>query len=80
MKVTVEAEQFLPVKNQIPQGVMSDGPRSPKTDPRAAYIVRTEDGTTYMRDGDYVVTKEDGNRYVVERTEFEKTYTPVKES
>jgi hypothetical protein len=78
-RIFVEAEQFLPIKNQIPKGVMSDGPRSPKSDPRAAYIVKTEDGTTYMRDGDYVVTRENGARYVVERKEFERTYKESKE-
>ena len=79
MKTFVDAEQYLLKKNKLPAGVISDGPRSPETDSRAAYIVKTEEGITYLHDGDYIVTRDDGTRYVVQKTEFEEVYTLVKE-
>jgi hypothetical protein len=76
MQVEVEAEQFLPSEDKIPKGVISDGPRSPKDDARSSWILHTQDGTSYMRDGDYVVTTAEGNRYIMQREVFEKIYTP----
>lgn len=77
MTVEVEAEQFLPDEDKIPAGVVSDGPRNPKNDPRASWIVPTIDGAVYLRDKDYVITNVDGTRYVMKPESFETMYKPL---
>ena len=74
MQVEVEADQFLPKENKIPAGVISDGPRSPKDDKRSSWILRTNHGTNYLNDGDYIVTRENGDRYIISSTSFERDY------
>lgn len=79
MKVFIDAEQFLPDEDKIPKGVTSDGPRSPKTDPRASWILFTpEHGITYLKSGDYIVTDQTGVQYVVQSDIFEGLYKPVR--
>ena len=73
----VEAEQFLPDKDIIPKGVMSDGPRSPRIDPRASWGIKTEDGFVYLLPGDYVITAAGGMQYRVSAELFEKMYKPL---
>lgn len=78
MKVFVDAEQFLPEEDKIPKGVTSDGPRSPKLDPRAAWVLfNPQQGMTYLKEGDYVITDETGLQYIVPSLIFEATYKPV---
>lgn len=77
MEVEIEAEQFVPEEDKIPKGVISDGLRSPKIDPRSSYIVQTKDGTNYIKSGDYVITSADGSRYIMPADAFEKNYKPV---
>jgi hypothetical protein len=78
MYVEVEAEQFLPEEDKIPKGVAPDGPRSPKTDPRAAWMLTNKSGASYVKSGDYVVTTPTGDRYIVPKDIFELNYKPVK--
>ncbi len=78
MQVEIEAEQFLPEENKIPKGVMPDGPRSPKNDTRAAWILKSPDGTSYIKSGDYVVTQGE-NHYIMRKDLFEKNYKPLEE-
>jgi hypothetical protein len=77
MYVEIEAEQFLPEEDKIPKGVASDGLRSPKTDPRAAWMLTNKSGGSYIKSGDYVITVADGDRYIVPKDLFEKNYKPV---
>lgn len=74
MNVYVEAEQFLPEEDKIPDGVMSDGLRSPKEDPRSFWMLKSSVGTSYIKSGDYVITTDDGTRYIMERELFEQNY------
>lgn len=74
MQVVVDAEQFLPKEDKIPKGVMSDGPRSPRTDSRCNWIMTTDDGTIYLNDGDYVITGANGGRYIMRPEVFEANY------
>lgn len=77
MTTEIEAEQFLPKEDKIPKGATGDGPRSPKADPRSAWIIITEEGMTYLTDGDYVITSATGSRYVMNKESFENNYKPV---
>lgn len=80
MTIEVEAEQFLPDEDKIPAGVQSDGPRSPKVDPRSSWIlVDSIHGTKYMKPGEYVITNPDGSRYSVDGAFFEANYKPIGE-
>ena len=74
MQVEVEADQFLPQEDKIPTGVISDGPRSPKTDKRSSWILFTNSGTNYLNDGDYVVTMPDGSKNNISAGVFEANY------
>lgn len=73
---TIEAEQFLPEKDQIPAGVHSDGPHNPASDSRSSWVSKTEDGMVYLNSGDYIVTESDGRKHRVIKEEFEKDYKP----
>lgn len=73
MEIKVEAEQFLPDEDKIPKGVTSDGPRSPKTDSRAAWILRTNEGASYPKSGDYIVTNPDGSKAIMPREVIEES-------
>lgn len=77
MEVTVEAEQFLPEEDKIPKGVMSDGPRAPKDDKRSSWILKTDDGTSYLKPGDYVITTSTDSRYIMRSDIFELNYKLV---
>lgn len=74
MTIEVDAEQFLPEEDKIPKGVTSDGPRSPKNDPRAKWVLMNQDGMKYLSPGDYVVTTPAGDKYVVQKDRFEADY------
>ena len=76
MHVEVEAEQFLPEEDKIPKGVKSDGPRSPKDDRRAQWMLQNSSGGSYIKSGDYVVTT-GGERYIMQKDLFEKNYKPL---
>ncbi len=80
MTIEVEAEQFLPNEDKIPQGVQSDGPRNPKIDPKSSWVLMdSKYGTKYMHDGEYVVTDPTGARYCVPADVFEAQYKPIGE-
>lgn len=80
MRLEIEAEQFLPEEDKIPAGVISDGPRSPRTDKRSSWILKTPDGISYLRSGEYVITGPTGEQYTMNPELFEKTYklVPIK--
>lgn len=77
MTIEIEAEQFLPEEDKIPTGVTSDGPRSPKTDPRASWVLKTPEGVVYLTEGDYIVTMADNSQYRVPADKFERDYKPL---
>ncbi len=77
MQVEVEAEQFLPDEDKIPAGVISDGPRTPRTDKRASWILHTPNGTSYLKPGDFIITNTNGDRYIMNAELFEKNYKPM---
>ena len=71
--ITVEAEQFDPHKN-IPDCVYANGRGNPLTDPRSTYFIKTEEGSSYIEPGDYIITHESGNTSMVKKEIFEKLY------
>lgn len=76
----VEAEQFLPAEGKIPAGVISDGNGDPRVSPdKFAFVLDTKEGRHTMRDGDYVCTGVEGERWNVSRDIFEATYELVNE-
>jgi hypothetical protein len=72
--IEIVAEQFLPNEDKIPEGVTSDGLRSPRTDPRSKWVLLSNDGLKYLADGDYVITDASGERYVIQKAQFEEEY------
>lgn len=78
MSIEIEAEQFLPEQDKIPQGVTSDGLRSPKTDPRSSWVLLNKKyGMKYISSGDYIITEPDGSQYSVPSDIFEAQYKPI---
>lgn len=74
MTIEVEAEQFLPSEDKIPVGVISDGPRTPRTDSRAQWVTITNEGMQYLKEGDYIATHSDGSKKLYKQTEFEEKF------
>lgn len=72
----VDAEQFLPAKEQIPAGIFSDGMADPRKS-TAGWVLETLEGRHYLRDGDYICTGPAGERLNVAREIFEATYELV---
>lgn len=70
----VEAEQFLPNEDKIPAGVFSSESTDPRKDPLADWMLKTMEGVHILRDGDYICTGSDGEKWNVERSIFEATY------
>lgn len=78
--VVVTAEQFLPHKDQIPAGVVSDGMGDPRIHPeRYSWVIETLEGTMHVSNGDWVITGVNGEKYPCKPDIFEKTYEPVEE-
>ena len=72
---TVQAEQFLPQENKIPDGVIPFSNVKP-----IQYVIKTLEGFHYLRDGDYICTGVDGEIWNVEKTIFERTYEKAPET
>lgn len=71
----VDAEQFLPRENKIPDGVISDGLADPRKSPeKASFVLDTLEGRHELRSGDYICTGPAGERWNVSREIFEATY------
>jgi hypothetical protein len=79
MQVEIEADQFVPEEDKIPKGVISDGPNSPLTDSRASWMLKSGNGASYIRSGDYVITQGD-QKYIMPKEMFERTYKKSTES
>ncbi len=75
--VVIEAEQFLPSKGEIPDGVISDGLGDPRKDAKFSWIIPTLEGPHYVSDGDWIITGVKGERYACKPDIFEMTYEPV---
>lgn len=75
--VVIDAEQFLPDENKIPDGVISDGNGDPRKDQRYSWIINTLEGNMYVSYGDWVITGVNGEKYPCKPDIFEKTYEPV---
>ncbi len=78
MTAVVEAEQFLPKEGKIPKVITSDGPRNPNQDSRSSWILKTEEGATYVKDGDYVI-KNGESYYLMPAVVFEANYKLAEE-
>lgn len=76
MQIEVEAEQFKPDEDKIPNGAVSDGRGDPRKDAKSAYYVRTAGGAVYLKDGDYLVYYP-GTIFpsIVSEENFHKLYT-----
>jgi hypothetical protein len=72
---TVTAEQWGPDK-QV-EGVKQTAPERGTLTPRA--ILRTQHGTFFVQDGDWIVTDGFGNKWVVEFGRFPELYQPYRE-
>ena len=70
----VEAEQFLPDLDQIPEGVRADGLGDPRKNACLDWVLDTLEGTHVVRYGDYICTGPKGEKWNVEQTIFEETY------
>lgn len=64
---TVEAEQFLPLENKIPSGVLSSG--------LGDWVIDTLEGRMTVRNGDWICTGIDGEKWAVKDDIFKRTYT-----
>lgn len=76
----VEAEQFLPDQDIIPKGVISSGLGDPRKRYDLDWIMHTPDGRKLVRDGDWICTGSNGERWAVRDSVFRRDYTPVAES
>lgn len=72
----VSAEQFLPSEGKIPDGVFSDGLSDPRSSP-AEWCLQTLEGRHTLRNGDYICTGPNGEKWNVEQSIFEATYKPA---
>lgn len=69
----VSADQFLPKEGKIPAGVISSDNSDPRTSD-AQWCLETLEGKHILRDGDYICTGPEGEKWNVERAIFEATY------
>jgi len=69
----VSAEQFLPSEGKIPEGVFSDGLSDPRRS-TAEWCLQTLEGRHTLRNGDYICTGPNGEKWNVEQSIFEATY------
>lgn len=72
----VSAEQFLPSEGKIPEGVFSDGLADPRKS-TAEWCLQTLEGRHTLRNGDYICTGPNGEKWNVEQSIFEATYEPA---
>ena len=77
--VIVEAAQFDPTKQPWPEGVreIHKGWKAPHDDPPRYNFIRPGAMVGAIRPGDWIVTNQTGERYVVLQEYFEDTYEPV---
>lgn len=76
---TVEAEQFLPVKDQIPAGVFSSGLGDPRKRHELDWVIDTLEGRMTVNDGDWICTGIDGEKWAIKESIFDRTYELVGE-
>ena len=63
---TVEAEQFFPLKNKIPAGVLSSG--------SGDWVIDTLEGRMTVKSGDWICTGIDGEKWAIKDDIFRRTY------
>lgn len=66
---TVEAEQFLPLDNKIPSGVVKSS--------IGHWTIETLEGTMIVRNEDWICTGIDGEKWAVKDDIFKRTYERV---
>lgn len=75
--VVIEAEQFLPLLDQIPDGVYSSGNGDPRKIPDLDWRIDTLEGPLHVSNGDWIITGVAGEKYPCKPDIFAKTYEPV---
>ena len=68
-QLTISAEQFLPLQDKIPVGVVSNAP--------LGWIVHTLEGPLNVSDGDWIITGIQGEVYPCKPDIFASSYTPA---
>ena len=74
---TVEAEQFLPLQNKIPKGVISSGLGDPRKRHDLDWVIDTLEGRMTVINGDWICTGIDGERWAIKDSIFKRTYELV---
>lgn len=74
---TVEAEQFLPLENKIPSGVLSSGLGDPRKRHDLDWVIDTLEGRMTVKSGDWICTGIDGEKWSVKDDIFKRTYELV---
>ena len=74
--VTVEAEQFFPEKKPWPRGIQIRLPHwaNKSLNPQPTYGFLADGYTAKVEPGDWVVTNQTGERYMVRQALFSQTY------
>lgn len=72
--VIVKAEQFRSAKSPLPKEVKTS--KHCSTNPRQ-YWIETLEGSMLVRDGDWIITGVEGEKYPCKPEIFAKTYDPV---
>lgn len=68
---TIEAEQFLPNENKIPDGVISSS--------IGHWVIDTLEGRMTVNNGDWIATGVDGEKWAIKQDIFNRTYEPVED-
>lgn len=76
---TIEAEQFLPNENKIPDGVISSGLGDPRKRYDLDWVIDTLEGRMTVNNGDWIATGVDNEKWAIKQDIFEQTYEPVED-
>lgn len=74
---TVTAEQFLPLENKIPSGVISTGLGDPRKRNDLDWVIDTLEGRMLVHNGDWICTRIDGEKWAITDDIFKRTYQLV---
>ena len=74
---TVEAEQFLPLDNKIPAGVLSSGLGDPRKRHDLDWVIDTLEGRMVVKNGDWICTGIAGEKWAIKDDIFKRTYERV---
>lgn len=77
--IIVEAEQFFVNKLSLfPDVRVEEWIHPHKGDECTSYIINTHYGTSFLHNGDWIITEE-GKNFILSEKEFEKEYEKIEE-